>query len=168
MHSTFLSVALAAGFGLAVCGPVLAQDGSYKVSAASERVEVQAGHAITLDFDQPFAELSIGDPDTADISSLSETQIYLLGKTIGSTTLTVLRDRTPMDVGHLTVMVYRDIAPMQRFLEKAAGDVALSRDGEVVMALGCVADAGQQAAMDSVLAQLSGWGYTTLADVGLC
>ncbi|SNS32874.1 pilus assembly protein N-terminal domain-containing protein [Antarctobacter heliothermus] len=168
MNKLLFSAACGVVFSLGLCAPVLAQEASFKVMGAGETVEVQAGHAVTLDFAVPFSELSIGDPDIADISTLSDKVVYLLGKTVASTTLTTISSRNPPDIGHVTVVVYRDITPMQAFLDTSAGEVALTRDGTVVTALGCVAGDRQRAALDSVLGQLDKWGYVTLADVGDC
>ncbi|WP_323771656.1 pilus assembly protein N-terminal domain-containing protein [Antarctobacter sp.] len=168
MNKSFLSVAFGTICSLGLCAPVLAQEVSFEVNRADEVVEVEASHAVTLDFAAPFSELSIGDPDISDISSLSDRSVYLLGKSVGSTTLTLITDHNPPDISHLVVVVYRDIAPMQVFLEKSVGGVALERNGVVVTALGCVADDRQQSALEGVVSQLKAWGYVTLSDVGAC
>ena len=46
--------------------------------------------AVVVESDNPFAELSIANPGIADISTLSDRTIYVLGKTPGRTTLTLL------------------------------------------------------------------------------
>ena len=46
--------------------------------------------AVVVESDVPFAELSIANPGIADISSLSDRTIYVLGKEPGRTTLTIL------------------------------------------------------------------------------
>jgi pilus assembly protein CpaC len=51
---------------------------------------VPMNRAIVVENDGPFAELSIANPAIADISSLSDRTIYILGKVPGRTTLTIL------------------------------------------------------------------------------
>ncbi|MBV6636499.1 MAG: pilus assembly protein N-terminal domain-containing protein, partial [Mameliella sp.] len=119
MFRKFSIMALAASFAFCGAAPISAQDAGFEIIGAADTIEVKAKQAVTLAFDDAYAELSIGDPEIADISSLSGTLVYLLGKEVGETTLTVIRDRDSLDLTHMTVVVYRDIAPMQGFLEKA-------------------------------------------------
>ena len=46
--------------------------------------------AVVVEAENPFAELSIANPGIADISTLSDRTIYILGKAPGRTTLTLL------------------------------------------------------------------------------
>ena len=46
--------------------------------------------SVVVESDVPFAELSIADPNIADISTLSDRTIYVLGKAPGRTSLTLL------------------------------------------------------------------------------
>ena len=46
--------------------------------------------AIVKTTDEPYAELSISSPSIADISSLSDRSIYILGRSPGYTTLTTI------------------------------------------------------------------------------
>jgi pilus assembly protein CpaC len=42
-----------------------------------------------LEVDQPYAEVTVGNPDVADVVPLSATAVYVFGKRLGSTTLTL-------------------------------------------------------------------------------
>jgi Flp pilus assembly secretin CpaC len=53
-------------------------------------VELTTDSAIALQSVEPYAELSIANPDIADISTISNTGIYLLGKKPGRTTLMMI------------------------------------------------------------------------------
>jgi pilus assembly protein CpaC len=57
---------------------------------ASEALNVPMNRAVVVESDVPFAELSIANPGIADISTLSDKSIYVLGKAPGRTTLTLL------------------------------------------------------------------------------
>ncbi|WP_281983709.1 type II and III secretion system protein family protein [Thalassorhabdomicrobium marinisediminis] len=58
--------------------------------APSRALNVPMNRAVVVESDVPFTELSIANPSIADISSLSERTIYVLGKVPGRTTLTLL------------------------------------------------------------------------------
>ena len=56
----------------------------------SSALQVPMNRAVVVESDVPFTELSIANPGIADISSLSDRTIYVLGKEPGRTTLTLL------------------------------------------------------------------------------
>ena len=58
--------------------------------APSSALNVPMNRAVVVESDVPFTELSIANPGIADISSLSDRTIYVLGKVPGRTTLTLL------------------------------------------------------------------------------
>ncbi|SMX40147.1 pilus assembly protein N-terminal domain-containing protein [Maliponia aquimaris] len=147
--------------------PVAAQDAGMIVTKAKDVLEVEVSSAVTASFVDPFRELSIADPEIADIATLSDTLVYVLGKSVGVTTLTLISGTTPVDARHVRVAVYRDTAPMQAFLSSVT-DVTLARDGAVVTLAGCAGGARARAAVDGVTAQLQAWGYVILSDVGDC
>ena len=81
--------------GLALCStalsPVQAQTLRVLKGSESAPLNVPMNRAVVVESDTPFAELSIANPGIADISTLSDRSIYVLGKTPGRTTLTSLR-----------------------------------------------------------------------------
>lgn len=80
------------GFALATtCMTALpAQTLRVMSGAESEPLNVPMNRAVVVESDTAFAELSIANPGIADISTLSDKSIYVLGKTPGRTTLTLL------------------------------------------------------------------------------
>jgi len=58
--------------------------------STSGNLNVAMNRAVVVESDVPFAELSIANPAIADISTLSDRTIYVLGKTPGRTSLTLL------------------------------------------------------------------------------
>jgi len=58
--------------------------------ATSSALKVPMNRAVVVESDVPFAELSIANPGIADISTLSDRTIYVLGKLPGRTTMTLL------------------------------------------------------------------------------
>ena len=58
--------------------------------AVARKLNVPVNSAVVVESDVPFAELSVANPAIADIATLSDRTIYVLGKSPGRTTLTLL------------------------------------------------------------------------------
>ena len=110
---TFVRLLKAALLGLSLCASPLALVTDVSVSANNLRVvkkgtastlNVPMNRAVVVESDVPFAELSIANPGIADISSLSDRTIYVLGKSPGLTTLTLL-DATGQLITNVDVRV---------------------------------------------------------------
>lgn len=82
-----LGLAMSMPFSFA---PALAQSLSVQEGATSRSLNVPINRAVVVESDTPFAELSIANPQVADIATLSDRSIYVLGKSPGRTTLTLL------------------------------------------------------------------------------
>jgi pilus assembly protein CpaC len=82
---------------------------------AAAPLAVPMNRAVVVESDQPFAELSIANPGIADISTLSDRSIYVLGKAPGRTTLTILgADGTLL--ANVDVQVTPDVAEFKERL----------------------------------------------------
>jgi len=91
---TFKKLLRAGLFGLAVVATTPAV-GSAEIlqlmnGSTSGILNVATNRAVVVESQEPFAELSIANPGIADISTLSDRTIYVLGKAPGRTTLTLL------------------------------------------------------------------------------
>lgn len=84
---------------------------------ASEPLSVPMNRAVVVESDTPFAELSIANPGIADISTLSDKSIYVLGKTPGRTTLTLLSAEGKL-ITNVEVEVTPDIAEFKERLKQ--------------------------------------------------
>lgn len=84
-------------------------------STVSSRISVSINKAIVVDIDRPFTELSVANPAIADIASLSDRSIYVLGKAAGATTLTIF-DQDGQLVANVDVRVSPDIAEFKERL----------------------------------------------------
>lgn len=119
MHLKNIIQASLMGFVLSapMASSVLAQNAVLSVSrgAASSRIAVAVNRAIVVESDRPFAELSVANPAIADIASLSDRSIYVLGKTPGATTLTIF-DQDGQLVANVDVRVSPDIAEFKERL----------------------------------------------------
>jgi len=78
------------GFGTLAPQAVNADTLRVMKGTASRALQVPMNRAVVVESDSPFAELSIANPGIADISTLSDRTIYVLGKAPGRTTLTLL------------------------------------------------------------------------------
>jgi len=102
---------------------------------ASESLNVPMNRAVVVESDVPFAELSIANPGIADISTLSDRSIYVLGKAPGRTTLTLLSPDGQL-ISNVEVRVTPDIAEfkerLQQILPGEQIEVRTANDGIVL------------------------------------
>jgi pilus assembly protein CpaC len=91
--------------------------------------------AVVVESDVPFTELSIANPGIADISSLSDRTIYVLGKAPGRTTLTLLGPDGRL-IANVDVQVAPDVAEfkerLQQILPGERIEVRTANDGIVL------------------------------------
>ncbi len=80
-------------------------------------LDVPMNRAVVVESDVPFAELTIANPGIADISSLSDRSIYVLGKSPGLTTLTLL-DGTGRLITNVDVRVAADVTEFKERLRQ--------------------------------------------------
>lgn len=96
---------------------------------------VPMNRAVVVESDTPFAELSIANPTIADISTLSDRTIYVLGKAPGTTTLTLL-DAGGRLITNVEVRVAADISEfkerLRQILPNEKIEVRTANDGIVL------------------------------------
>ncbi len=125
-------------------GAILASTAMTPVSAevlrvmqgqASGALNVPMNRAVVVESDVPFAELSIANPGIADISTLSDKSIYVLGKAPGRTTLTLLSPDGQL-ISNVDVHVTPDVAEfkerLQQILPGEQIEVRTANDGIVL------------------------------------
>lgn len=107
------------GFALATTSLTSVQAQSLRVmeGSASSALEVPMNRAVVVESDVPFAELSIANPGIADISTLSDRSIYVLGKAPGRTTLTLLGPDGKL-ISNVEVQVGADVAEFKERLRQ--------------------------------------------------
>ena len=102
---------------------------------ASGTLAVATNRAVVVESEEPFAELSIANPGIADISTLSDRTIYVLGKAPGRTTLTLLGADGRL-ITNVDVQVSPDTAEFKERLEQIipgeAIEVRTANDGIVL------------------------------------
>ncbi len=107
-----LSLALAA-----VPTDAPAQNLTVLQGTAQAPIDVPLNRAVVVESDVPFTELSIANPGIADISSLSDRTIYVLGKAPGRTTLTLLGADGRL-LANVEVQVTPDVGEFKERLEQ--------------------------------------------------
>ena len=132
----FAKAALASfSITLAATQPGAAETLTIMQGATSSALSVSMSRAVVVEADQPFAEVSIANPGIADISTLSDRSLYVLGKSPGRTTLTLLSPEGQL-ITNVEIHVTPDIAEfkerLQQILPGEKIEVRTANDGIVL------------------------------------
>ncbi|MCM2560615.1 type II and III secretion system protein family protein [Lutimaribacter sp. EGI FJ00015] len=118
-----------------LASPAAAQSVRVVKSGMESSLSVPMNRAVVVESETPFAELSIANPAIADISSLSDRTIYVLGKAPGLTTLTLL-DANGQLITNVDVRVAADISEFKERIRQIMPDerieVRTANDGIVL------------------------------------
>lgn len=143
-------------------GAVLAQSEPIRVlqGDTSAPLRVPMNRAVVVESEVPFAELSVANPGIADIATLSDRTIYVLGKAPGRTTMTLLGADGRL-ITNVDVQVTPDVAefkerltqilPGENIEVRTANDgIVLSGTASSLTALDRALDLAQRYAPDRV------------------
>ncbi|PWE27121.1 general secretion pathway protein [Pararhodobacter marinus] len=125
------------GLGQAIlpATPGWAQTMRVSSGRAQDTLAVAMNRAVVVETDTPFVELSIANPGIADISTLSDRSIYVLGKAPGRTTLTILGANGEL-IANVEVQVTPDVAEfrerLRQILPSEPIEVRTANDGIVL------------------------------------
>ena len=117
--NTFIQAAVM-GFAVTVTtapAPVGAETLRVMRGSVSSALKVPMNRAVVVESDVPFTELSIANPGIADISTLSDRTMYVLGKVPGRTTLTLLGGDGRL-ITNVEVQVTPDVAEFKERLRQ--------------------------------------------------
>jgi len=117
--NTFIKAAVM-GFAVTVTtapAPVGAETLRVMRGSVSSALKVPMNRAVVVESDVPFTELSIANPGIADISTLSDRTMYVLGKVPGRTTLTLLGGDGRL-ITNVEVQVTPDVAEFKERLRQ--------------------------------------------------
>ncbi|MEP5761643.1 MAG: type II and III secretion system protein family protein [Litoreibacter sp.] len=122
---------------------VNAQNLQVSSGSTSRNLDVAINRAIVVESDTPFAELSVANPQVADIVTLSDRTLYVLGKAPGRTTLTLLGEDGRL-ISNVEVRVSPDIGEIKERLREIMPnepiEIRTANDGLVLS--GVVSSAG--------------------------
>ena len=120
-------------FGLALTSFVpetgFAQNLKVTNQSTARKLNVAINSAVVVESDVPFAELSVANPAIADIATLSDRTIYVLGKSPGRTTLTLLGPDGRL-ITNVSVRVSPDLSEFKERLREILRGVASSCQGQ--------------------------------------
>ena len=101
----------------------------------SSSITVLQNRAVVVDSAQPFVEVSVAQPEIADVSPLSDRSVYIFGRNRGSTTLTLLGENGRL-ITNVTIRVEPDLAELKQrlntLLPKEPIEVRTAGDGLVL------------------------------------
>jgi pilus assembly protein CpaC len=115
-------------------------------TAAAEKLRVMTGspsgslnvpmnRAVVVESDEPFAEISVANAEIADISTLSDRSIYVLGRTPGVTTMTLLAPDGSL-ITNVQIQVTPDISEfkerLRQIMPNETIEVRTANDGIVL------------------------------------
>ncbi|PIB24039.1 general secretion pathway protein [Amylibacter kogurei] len=107
--------------------------------ATSSNIRISLNRAVVMEADQPFAELSVANPGVADVAVLTDRTIYIIGKTPGRTTLTLLGPEGNL-ITNVEIQVAPDIAEFKERLREILPDekIDVRTAGEGIVLSGTV------------------------------
>lgn len=106
---------LAAGLACAASATAQTATGEILRAGRSADLSVPVYKSRIVDVPGPVSRVSVGNPDVADILILRSTQIYVLGKALGSTNV-LLWDRDDILVSTISIHVTHDLDGLKRQL----------------------------------------------------
>ncbi|MGF1551375.1 MAG: type II and III secretion system protein family protein [Paracoccaceae bacterium] len=88
---------------------------------ASDDVSVLINRAVVVESAEPFVEVSVAQPEIADVSPLSDRAIYIFGRARGTTTLTLLGNEGRL-IANVDVVVTPDLSELKERLAETLPD----------------------------------------------
>jgi pilus assembly protein CpaC len=142
LAGTPLLIAQAPAPGKPVAARPLPADTSSGPAQIGPAMSLLVGKSTLLRLQDPIDRISVGNPAIADVTLISQREIYLLGKALGATNMIVWSKTGPTTV--IDVMVDADLTPLERELKLLLPqdkDISvISASGSIVLR-GTVADA---------------------------
>ena len=131
------AVALAIAAAVIPAPAVQAAARIVKLSAEERvgRIQIVSGRSETLRLSIPFSEIVVGDPETADVNPLSDRTLYVLGKKLGTTNVTLFDDAKQL-VAVIDIEVTQDLAGLREALQNGVRGGAIkvrSINGRVLL-----------------------------------
>ena len=135
LRSLCLAGLLGVALATTALTPVSAQTLRVMQGSTTAPLNVPMNRAVVVESDVAFSEVSIANPGIADISTLSDKSIYVLGKTPGRTTMTLLSADGKL-ISNVEVQVAPDIGEfkerLQQILPGEQIEVRTANDGIVL------------------------------------
>jgi pilus assembly protein CpaC len=135
--AAFLAVAATAIAPWPGQGGAWAQDSgeASEIGGQVRHVSVTLFKSRTMKFDRPFATAVIGSPDIADILPMTDSQLYIQGKKVGTTNISVF-DAKKQLVAVVDLEIVPDTGTLHSKIESSTGGSGIrvsSANGQVVL-----------------------------------
>lgn len=88
-----------------------------EVSAADATIQVPLNKSKLIPIEQPVSRVSVGQPEVADILVTNPKQLYILGKSLGTTNV-VLWDENDQSFAHFDISVTHDLRTLKAKLHE--------------------------------------------------
>lgn len=149
--------------------PFIAQAGTIRLDAtAAEKIHLLSGKSIIIKSDIPLKRVSIANPEVADFTLLSPTQIYITGKTAGTTNLTLWKNGQVDSIYDLEVAY--DLSRLKEQLHNvlpSETELQVLSTGDTITLAGRISNAGNLARALALARACAPKGkVTNLIDVG--
>jgi pilus assembly protein CpaC len=124
--SIFKRISLLLMLVIGLAGTVIAQDNSTlgRTSQSTTELEVSLYKSSVLSLDVPVKRISVGSPDIADLLLLRSTELYVLGKDLGTTNV-LLWDADDALIATVSVEVTHDLSGLKRKLHELMPNEAI-------------------------------------------
>jgi pilus assembly protein CpaC len=131
------------------------------------RLRVVVNKSQTIEVDTPFAEVLVGNADIADVLPVSDQAIYVLGKEVGATNISIY-DENRVLIGVLDLEISFDVVNLTSVLHEnvPGGDVRVSSVNGQLMLSGTVLDAPAMERAMTLARQFSPSGVTNAMSIG--
>ena len=107
----------------------LAEAGARVVRISAQQrvghIAVVMGDSESLRVDMPFSEIVVGDPETADVNALTNKTLYVLGKKLGTTNVTLFDENKKL-VAVIDIEVTHNLEGMRQALRGAMPKTRIS------------------------------------------
>ncbi len=126
----------------APAAPPPVQELSSEPARMAEEMDLTVGKSTLLRLPQPIARVSVGNPGVADVTTISERELYLLGKDIGTTNVIVWAKGGQATV--MDVRVSADPSSLEGELSRilpAEKDIHVISSADSIVLTGTVSDA---------------------------
>ena len=163
LKHTMIALAVAAAGTSAL--PAMAQSGQYGLHAGSLEVSLDKSEVVTAD--RAIARAMVGNPSVADVLPISDRSIYVLGKSVGTTSLT-LYDRASRVIAVMDISVGPDVEGIRREIGSLLPDEQIDAriSGGKIILSGSVSDAGAAGRAVKIAEIFAGQGVVNLLTVG--
>jgi pilus assembly protein CpaC len=121
LRQTAISLALVAAFAPMSASISFAQTRQINLAGGQASVQVVQRTSQTLKTDQAFTDIVVADPEIADAVPLTDRSIYVLGKNVGVTSVSIYNAEKVL-VGVLQVEITKDAPRAARDIKRSGGE----------------------------------------------